>query len=161
MQDDIIMAIHLRENGDLKQSNELLLKLAKQFPDDAVIQYQCACSFDVLGEERKAVPYYESSIKLGLSNENLEGAILGLGSTYRVLGEYEKAKNILQKGVQIFPHNEALKVFYSMVLYNLHEHDKAMEILLNCLIETTNDANILSYEKAIKFYAKQLDKIWD
>ncbi|WP_199690086.1 tetratricopeptide repeat protein [Clostridium sp. 1xD42-85] len=30
------------------------------------MNYHCACSFDILGKEDKAVPYYENAIKLGL-----------------------------------------------------------------------------------------------
>ncbi|MDH6564444.1 hypothetical protein M2166_003277 [Bacillus sp. TBS-096] len=35
-----------------------------------------------------------------------------------------------------------------------------MEILLNCLTETTKDPAILSYRKAIDFYSNQLDTLW-
>lgn len=35
-----------------------------------------------------------------------------------------------------------------------------MEMLLNCLTETTTDPTILSYRKAIDFYSNQLDKLW-
>ncbi len=47
-----------------------------------------------------------------------------------------------------------------MTLYNLNEHSKAMELLLKCLTETTKDAEIISYKKAIDFYSDKLDKIW-
>ena len=47
-----------------------------------------------------------------------------------------------------------------MTLYNLSEHKKAMEFLLKCLIDTTTDSEILSYKKAINFYADKLDEMW-
>jgi len=34
-------------------------------------------------------------------------------------------------------------------------------LLLKCLIETTTDEKIISYKKAIDFYADKLDEIWD
>ncbi|WP_280512914.1 tetratricopeptide repeat protein [Carnobacterium inhibens] len=55
------------------------------------MNYQCAWSYDLLGEEKKAVPFYEQSIKLGLVGEDLEGAYVGLGSTYRTLGGIQKS----------------------------------------------------------------------
>lgn len=76
-------AINLRKNGDLKESNEVLSKLVRDFPEDDLYNYQYAWSFDILGEEEKAVPYYEKAIKIGLPSKDMEGAILGLGSTYR------------------------------------------------------------------------------
>lgn len=62
--------------------------------------------------------------------------------------------------MEAYPHNKAIQTFYAMTLYNLKEHSKVMEILLNCLTETTNDPAILSYRKAIDFYSNQLDRLW-
>jgi len=153
-------ALALRKNGNHKESNELLSELVKEFPDNALYNYQCAWSFDLLGEEEKAVPFYENAIKIGLSSKDMEGAVLGLGSTYRALGEYEKSKDIFLKGMELFPDNHVIKVFYSMTLYNLKEHSQAMELLLKCLINTTNDNEILSYKKALNFYSDKLDQAW-
>ncbi len=155
------MAIGLRTGGNIKESNDILIDLVQRYPHNATINYQCAWSFDLLGEEERAVLYYENAIGLGLSKDELEGAFLGLGSTYRTLGEYEKSKSILLKGMEAFPTNRAIEAFYSMTLYNLNEHSKAMEILLNCLIETTANPEILSYKKAIAFYSDKLDRIWE
>lgn len=158
--EQLARAIQLRTENKKQASNQLLLKMIEQYPNDAVVHYQCAWSFDVLGEELKAVPYYEKAIKQGLSGTDLEGAFLGLGSTYRTLGEYEKSEQVYLQGIALFPTNRALQVFYAMTLYNLHQHHKAMELLLKCLADTTTDAEILSYQKAIHFYASQLDKVW-
>ncbi|MNW41553.1 Tetratrico peptide repeat protein [compost metagenome] len=127
-------AIDLRRNGNYKKSNEILIKLVQKFPDNASINYQCAWSFDLLGEEAKAVMFYENAIQIGLFSEELEGALIGLGSTY-------------------------IQTFYSMTLYNLNEHSKTMELLLKCLTETTKDTNIMSYKKAIDFYSDKLDEL--
>ncbi|MDQ0350561.1 tetratricopeptide (TPR) repeat protein [Alkalibacillus filiformis] len=160
MNEELDKAIDLRKRGNHKESNELLMRLAEEFPNDASINYQCAWSFDILGEEAKAVPFYENAIKFGLPPTDLEGALLGLGSTYRTLGEYKKSKSTFLKGIKLFPDNRALQTFYSMTLYNLNEHSKAMELLLKCLIDTTKDPEISSYKKAIEFYADKLDEIW-
>ncbi|OEH93770.1 tetratricopeptide repeat protein [Bacillus solimangrovi] len=153
-------AIQLRSEGKHKQANEMLIKLTRNYPENAVIHYQCAWSFDVMGLESEAVPYYEKSIALGLEGEDLEGALLGLGSTYRTLGEFEKSKATFLTGIERFPTNYAMKVFYSMTLYNLNDHDSSMEILLKCVAETSSDPTIKSYKKAIEFYSDQLDKQW-
>ncbi|KZE14550.1 tetratricopeptide repeat protein [Priestia aryabhattai] len=160
MNNKLDKALALRKNGDHKESNELLSELVKEFPGDALYNYQCAWSFDILGEEEKAVPFYENAIKIGLPPEDMEGAVLGLGSTYRALGEYEKSKETFLKGMESFPDNYVIKVFYSMTLYNLKEHSKAMELILKCLLNTTNDNEILSYKKALHFYSDKLDQTW-
>ncbi|WP_407936254.1 tetratricopeptide repeat protein [Litchfieldia alkalitelluris] len=154
-------AIDLRKSGNHEESNELLIKMVKKYPKNASINYQCAWSFDLIGEESKAVQFYENAIKLGLPSNELEGALLGLGSTYRTLGEYEKSKSTFKKGIELFPNNRAIQTFFAMTLYNLNEHSKAMELLLNCLVDTTTDENILSYKKAIDFYSNKLDQTWE
>ncbi len=113
-----------------------------------------------MGEETQGVPFYEMVIQLGLSGMELEEALLGLGSSYRALGSYEQSEEVFLKGMELFPNNRALQVFYSMTLYNLKEHHQAMEFLLNCLADTTKDQEILNYKKAIHFYADKLDRIW-
>lgn len=158
MNSKINKAIKLRENGDLKESNEMFSILIKNYPDHAYVNYQYAWSFDVLGKEKEAVSFYERAIKLGLTGKDLEEAFLGLGSTYRALGEYEESKNTFQKGIDLFPDNKAIQVFYSMTLYNLKEYSTAMEILLKCLSETTLDVDILNYKKAITFYSDKLNE---
>lgn len=153
-------AIQLRREGKLKESNEILINLVNKYPNNSIINYQCAWSFDVLGLEKEAVQYYEKAIMLGLPDEDLQGAFLGLGSTYRTLGEYEKSKEVLEKGLARFTDDKAMKVFYAMTLYNLNDYSKAMEILLTNLAETSSDENIKKYKKAIEFYSDKLDEIW-
>lgn len=160
MQSKVEEAVNLRDKGMKEESNELLLQLVEKYPNNASILYQCAWSFDVLGEEAQAVPFYEKAIELGLPNDEMEGAIIGLGSTHRALGDYEKSKQVFKRGVELFPNNKAIQVFYAITLYNLSKHSNATELLLNVLLETTNDKQILAYEKALKFYSKHLDEIW-
>lgn len=154
-------ALYLRKNGHLLESNLIFVQLVREFPKDAYLNYQCAWSFDVLGEESKAVPFYETAISLGLPEKDQEGAFIGLGSTYRTLGEYDKSLKTLEQGFKRFPHNRAMQVFLAMTLYNLEEHQQAMELLLKNILDTTNDENIQKYKKAIEFYSDKLDDTWN
>ena len=86
--------------------------------------------------------------------------MLGLGSTYRTLGMYDKSKEILEQGLQEYPEAREFNVFYAMTLYNLGQYDKAMALLLKEIGETSNDEGIKSYRKAIAFYSDKLDQIW-
>nr|WP_041822410.1 tetratricopeptide repeat protein [Alkalihalophilus pseudofirmus] len=157
---EIKKAISYRQNHEYKASNMLLLELVRQHPDHAMINYQCAWSYDILGEESLAVPYYKKAITLGLPKDELQGAYLRLGSTYRTLGLYDESKETLKEGISKFPHNKALQTFYAMTLYNLNEHSKAVDLLLNCLVQTTSDPEIKLYKKAIEFYSDKLDHVW-
>jgi tetratricopeptide (TPR) repeat protein len=160
MDSRIKTAIGLREEGKTEEAKNLLLEVLKERPDDALANYQCAWAHDRLGLETQAVPYYVSAIKHGLEGADLEGAFLGLGSTYRTIGEYEKSFETLERGSRAFPQNRALQIFMSMSLYNLGRHAEAMEILLRNIIETSSDPAIKQYERAISYYKDKLDETW-
>lgn len=153
--------IDLRKEGRLDEAIELALQLVSQSPNDPVVHYQCAWSHDAAGLEKEAVPFYEKAIALGLSVEDdLQGAMLGLGSTYRTLGQYEQAAATLAKGLEQFPEDRSFAIFLSMAYYNLGKHHEAMTLLLKNLAETSSDPTILAYQKAILFYADDLNKTW-
>ncbi|WP_025685576.1 tetratricopeptide repeat protein [Paenibacillus maysiensis] len=159
MNDIIAKASELRRTGQAEEARKLLLKALEQEQNDAELWYQTAWTHDTLGLEREAVPFYEKSLGMTLSAESRKGAILGLGSTYRVLGEYAKAKSCLETGMNEFSDYRPFRVFYAMVLYNLGEHGKAMQGLLTELAETTSDSPTQAYSRAIQYYADKLDQI--
>ena len=160
LKEKLSFAIHLRETGKHEEARDLLIELHPEFPDDAQVNFQCAWIHDLLGLEREAIPFYEKAIQAGLSGEDLLGALLGMGSTYRCIGEYQKAKETFQRALELFPERNEFKVFLAMTYYNLKEHSKAMELLLTSLVETSKDEGILSYDRAIRFYSDKLDETW-
>ena len=160
MKHQIKEALFFRSQGELQKSNLILLELLQVNKSDPYLNYQVAWSFDILEKEAEAIYYYETAIENGLSGSDLEGAYLGLGSTYRTLGQYSLAEKILAKGINEFPENNALKVFYAMVLYNLEQYSQGMSILLSLLSTTSCDEDIREYKKAIIFYSDKLDRIW-
>ncbi len=151
----------LRKEGKLEEALQVMERLLEQDPNNATYQYQMAWCHDSLGNEKAAVPFYKRAIELGLPPEQLKGAYLGLGSTYRTLGKYEESREVLSDGLQEFPDNNELKVFYAMTLYNVGKHNEAMQHLLHVITNTTNDEEVLKYKRAIEFYKDRLDEVWD
>ncbi|PGO79452.1 hypothetical protein CN980_06055 [Bacillus cereus] len=127
-------AIKLRNEKKYAQSKEMLIGLTN-FTKDAEVLYQCAWIHDVMGLETEAVPYYEQAIANGLDGESLCGAYIGLGSTYRCIGGYEKAITVLEAGVKKFPENAPMKVFLSLAKYNVNDHESAMKLLLETVVK--------------------------
>ena len=154
-------AIELRQAGKLEESKSLLLDLIKQEQRNPSVWYQCAWIHDVMELEREAIPFYQRSLELGLQGEERQGALLGLGSTYRTLGMYEQSKAIFEEAINEYPEQKEFQVFLAMVKYNLNEYSNAMEILLRLLAETSNDIGIQSYKRAILYYSNKLDQLWD
>lgn len=167
-------AIRLRELGRAEQdlallgeARALLLDLFAAYPDEAEITYQLAIVHDNLGLEREAIPFYQQTLNQGLSGRdsaaNLmkrERAFLGLGSTYRGLGQYQQAEETLRRGLGEFPESRALQVFLAMTLYNTQQYREAMELALTNLAETTSDEALQYYKRGIMFYAQHLDETW-
>ena len=167
IRDRLAEAIQLRETGRAKQdraileeARTLLLELAAAFPDDAEITFQTAVAHDNLGFSREAIPFYLLALTQGLSDPDLERALMGLGSTYRGLGEYQQAEETLRRGVREFPHNRATQVFLAMTLYNLQDYKEAMELVLTNLMETTSDEKLQYFKRGISYYALHLDETW-
>jgi tetratricopeptide (TPR) repeat protein len=121
----------------------------------ALEDYAHASSLDRRGREKQAVPLYESAIGKGLKGSHLEGALLGLGSSYRCLGRDREAVAVLRKGVRKFPQSRAIQVFLAMALYQQGKPGAAMKILLKNLAETSSNKSIAQYRKAILFYARK------
>ncbi|MFB5265372.1 hypothetical protein ACE41H_01025 [Paenibacillus enshidis] len=67
MKEQLEKALQLRSEGQLEVSNQILVDLVQLYPQDALMNYQCAWSFDVLGREREAIPFYEKAVSLGLA----------------------------------------------------------------------------------------------
>ena len=160
LQEKLASAIKLRESEKHEEARKLLLELHDEFPNDPQVNYQCAWIHDLLGLEREAIPFYEKAIQSGLSGDELKSALLGLGSTYRCTGEYQKSIDLFQHALTLFPYAHEFNVFLAMAYYNSREHSKAMELLLNSLVYTSKDEGILRYQRAIRFYSDKLNQTW-
>ncbi|MER5833916.1 tetratricopeptide repeat protein [Streptomyces sp. NPDC002130] len=159
MRDELLAeAIRLRRQGNPEEARRKLLDLAAEHPGDAEVAYQTAWVHDVLGLEAEAVPFYVGSLEgSGLSDEDRRGALLGLGSTYRILGRYTQAVDTLRQGAAEFPDDGALQTFLAMALFNTDQHHEAMQILLKLLATTSQDPYVRQYRRAIETYAQDLD----
>ncbi|OXL85726.1 hypothetical protein BCV73_23615 [Paenibacillus sp. SSG-1] len=163
--DQLQQLIALREQGRANQDQELLadvrarlLELLNEDPNDAQVNYQTAIAHDNSGLGKEAIPYYERALQLGLSGNDLERCLLGLGSTYRYWGQYEKSIATLRRGVQEFPDDRALRVFLAMALYNGQQYKESVELLITNLMESTTDEKLLYFKRGILAYTEDLDE---
>ncbi len=163
MHERIEEAARLMAGGEQDRVERVLLGMLEERPDNARANYLMASVCDQRGQERRAVPFYRRALAAPkeLSDEDLTGAYLGLGSTYRVLGEYEESRRVLREGNKCFPADRALSTFLALTLYNLGEHPEATSTLLKNLVETTGDSNIRHYGRALAFYANRLDETFE
>lgn len=150
----------LRRAGKHEEACSLAISLAAGSPQDVELQYEAACVHDYLGREAQAVPFYLAALAGKLSAEQQRSAYLGLGSTYRALGEYAAAERTLSEGLCRFEDAAELKTFLAMVLHNLGRSKQAVELLLAVLAQSSADAYIQAYREAILFYAQDIERSW-
>ena len=160
LREKLASAINLRKSERHEEAREVLLTLYSEFPEDPDVNYQCAWIHDLLGLEREAIPFYERAIETGLNGDDLKSALLGMGSTYRCIGEYQKSIETFQRALILFPGSHEFNVFLAMAYYNIGKHSKAMELLLNSLADTSSDAGLIRYQRAIRFYSDKLNQTW-
>jgi tetratricopeptide (TPR) repeat protein len=159
MKTELDKAIELRNEKKPDEAIKLLELLLRSHPENPDINYQMAWTFDSIGKEADAAPFYEKAIANGLVTDR-EGAMLGLGSTYRCLGDYKKSLRMFDMAISEFPENRALKVFRALTLFNLNDSESAVGQLLLQLLDTTSDSSIKSYERALRFYSDKLRETW-
>ena len=150
----------LRRAGDHEGARRLAVELLTSAADDCELQYEAACVNDYLGREAEAIPCYLAAIAGRLSAEQLRSAYVGLGSTYRALGQYQHAEHTLRAGLAGFPDAAELKAFLAMTLHNLGKSKQAVELLLTLLAETSADVQVRTYRRAILFYAQDIERSW-
>jgi tetratricopeptide (TPR) repeat protein len=154
----IEQARDLRDNDQLEESQELLLKLLADHPDDPLVLFEVGGSYDVMGREDKAIPYYRQAIDEGLDGEDLQECLVCLGSSLRVAGQAAEAVEVLQEAVEDFPDDNSGKAFLALAYYSNGQHHEAVRLLLELLLETTNDEDILAYGDPLGYYKDNLDE---
>lgn len=154
--EELDIIVGARHGGQIDHVLGLLKKLDERFPNIAEINYQLAWTCDVLGKETEALPFYEKSVALGLPENELAGALLGLGSTLRVLGHTARSIEVLRSALAQFPDNREFEVFLALALHDAGEHNEALKLTLEVLCDTTDDPGLTAYQRAIRFHASKL-----
>lgn len=145
-----------RHGGKVQQVLGQLKDLNRRFPNVAEINYQLAWTCDVLGHEAEALTFYEKAIALGLPENELSGALIGLGSTLRNLGQLERSAEVLRSGQAQFPDNREFDVFLALTLHDLGRHGEALKLALEALCDTTEDPGLTAYQRTLRHYAREL-----
>jgi len=160
---DLMTAIeearNLRRDDDYEASQSLLLGLMEKYPNDPLVLFEVGGSYDVLGEEEMAVPYYRQAIAAGLDGDDLQECLICLGSSLRVLGDTDEAVSILEQAVDEFPERNSGRVFLALAHYSNGEMEKAVSALLSLLLKTTADDDILAYADVLDYYVDNLDEM--
>jgi tetratricopeptide (TPR) repeat protein len=117
--------------------------------------YERASAHDCEGREAEAIPHYREAIELGLGDDDLAGALLGLRSSLRHVGEAGEAVEVLAGACARFPENAALPAFYALALWSAGRQPEAVRTLLDALIRF-GPSEVAGYERALRLYTEEL-----
>ena len=159
--EQVARAIELRSENQTTEALAILLDLVERHPHDAKVNFELACTYDSQGVEDEAIGFYEHAIQHGLGGEDLRGALLGLGSSYRCVERFGDSARTLQKGAALFPEANEFDIFLALTRYNMGEHAEAMRLLMAHVAGHSADPAVQRYRRAIGFYAENLDPPYD
>jgi tetratricopeptide (TPR) repeat protein len=145
-----------RAHGQSREILPRLKSLDERHPNVAEINYQLGWTCDVLDRPADALPFYEKSIALGLPPNELSGALLGLGSTLRQLGELERSAEVLRSAKLQFPDNPEFDAFLALTLHAQGKHADALRLALETLCANTDDPGLTAYQRALRHAASKL-----
>ncbi len=155
-QDELAAIVGARAHGQSKEILPRLHALDAKYPNVAEINYQLAWTCDVHGQPEEAVKFYEKAIVLGLPPNELSGALIGLGSTLRGLGQFQRSAEVLRSGQVQFPDNPEFGAFLAITLHAAGQPADALRLALETLCNTSEDPGITAYQRAIRHAASQL-----
>lgn len=145
-----------RAHGQAKEILPRLQQLDAKHPNVAEINHQLAWTCDVLDRAADALSYYEKAVALGLPPNELSGALIGLGSTLRALGQLERSAEVLRSGQSQFPDNPEFAAFLALTLHQHGRPADALRLALDTLCATMDDPGLTAYQRALRHAADKL-----
>jgi tetratricopeptide (TPR) repeat protein len=142
-------AIQMRTEQRFAEAERILQSLLAEDPANGIVAYHMAWLCDNQGREHEAISFYARALEGTLSGEDRRGAMLGLGSSYRCIGEYERSVEILDKATHEFEAHAEFVVFRALALRKLNRNDEAFAIILRQLALTTGDERLAKYKRAL------------
>jgi tetratricopeptide (TPR) repeat protein len=147
--------LELAKAGKREEALAYLAGLVKAFPKSARAHYELASALDPLSREEEAIPHYQKALELDLSEEFRPEAVLGLGSSLRIVGRTREAVVLLEKAVKEYPRFAPLRAFRAFAHLATGEHTKkAVQELQNLI----HGGELGTYEKVVRRYFRELVK---
>lgn len=146
----------LRRADELEASQQMLLQLLDDNPKHPLVLFEVGGSYDVGGEEEKAIPYYRRAIAAGLKGDDLQECLICLGNTLGIVGEFDESVKVLESAQKRFPDRPSTRIFLALAYHYNNQPDDAVGTLLDVILTTTDDPDIQSYAGTLEYYRDEL-----
>jgi len=145
----------LRLRDNLEEAYKTIIPYVELERDNPLVQFEMALIYDAMARETEAVPYYEHAISLGLPSGLKSSALLCLGSSYRNIGQIEKAKDILSNAIEEFQDHIGLRCFYALAQNSSGEPKKAARTLMDAILLISPES-VKPFQKGLNRYREEL-----
>jgi Flp pilus assembly protein TadD len=126
--------------------------------DSARLEFDRAVACDRAGREEEAIPHYEAALRLGLADDLVPGAMLGLGSSLRNVGRADEAVELLVEACARFPDDAALSLFHALALSTAGRCEEAFASVFRLAATRIDTAEVVRYRRALDEYAAELER---
>lgn len=133
-----------------------LLALLDADPHDPRLRYEWASALDRDGVSDEAVPAYRKALGDGLVEPHRHRAMIGLGSSLRVLGRPDEAVGVLSQVVVERPDSAAAQGFLALALLDAGRPTTAVRGLIESLVAHAGAPDDVAFAPALLAYAADL-----
>jgi len=148
-------AIELMDNGKIKESIKLLEEAQKLDPDRFDYPYEMAYAHYLQEDYKGAIKILEKI----MNHKDVEEIFFQLlGNSYDLIGKSEKAFEIYDAGLKIFPNSGMINLEKGNVYWNKKEYDKALPFYEKG-IEVDPDFPS-NYYRAARLYCGSTEEVW-
>jgi len=124
MQGKLNITIKYRTEINFENSENIFLELLKTDSKNASTNYHYAWLQDLKGNEEKVIKHYQTAIENNLKEKELADCMFGLGSSYRMIKNYDKSIEKFKKAIKLFPNKYELNLFLSFSYFDSVNHKK-------------------------------------
>lgn len=148
-------AIELMDNGKFGESIKLLKEAQKLDPDRLDYPYEMAYAYYAQGKYKEAAKILE---KYKTHKDVIANVFQLLGNCYDVLGKTEKAFEVYDEGLQIFPNSGIIYLEKGNVYWSKKEYGKALPFYEKGIeVDPTFPSN---YYRATLLYCGSTEEVW-
>ncbi|WP_243239258.1 tetratricopeptide repeat protein [Sulfobacillus harzensis] len=149
---DLSLVRHLKAKGRYEEAERQLRIWLDEDPENPRLVFEMAVILDNQGREAEAIDFYQSALDGDLDGAHRIDAMIGLGSSLRVVGRVLESYQVLEKAHHEYPHHMALAVFYALTLEQMGNYGEAISTLLQVIAETGREESLDVYRPAIRYY---------
>lgn len=136
---------------------------AEERPDDVAAWFALGGELDSEGFEAGAMEAYDRVLAIGferLPDARQPELFVQAGSTLRNLGRLDEARELLERGRNVWPEFRALTAFLSLVELSAGNDRRAALLLLgDAAGDHGTDASLARYQRSLRAYAADLDPV--